>query len=496
MSAFSTWFSQWGTSAGTPDYKRGLAQAKAWIEANSTDDGIWLSSKHCQTYREVTGYLIPSLIGVGEALRARRWAESLLTHQQPDGSFTNPEGTAYIFDTAQIMRGFLCYAGEARYRAALERAAAYLGAMQRTDGSFPDPYDGKIPDYIFLYCIEPWRRAGEVLDRLDIVEASRKCFAYYADRFDPEDFSAHSHFFGYAAEALIDNGYGELATRTLATAKREIRWTGALRAARGVNWVCGPGQAQFAICFYKTGDLAAGDRLLHWLMKHQLPSGGFLGAYGKGSQYFPDAVPSWSVKFFIDAVLWRIRRHFELEFPRWMDAKERDNDFRLNAVRGVFDTLPVSARLLEIGCGNGRFLNQLRRAFPGREYHGLDLSSTLVADLPEWMHGKQGDMMNLPYPTAGFDGVFMIESLEHAPDWKGAVNEAMRVLKPGGRFAIIDKDVRQIEMSAVMPWEQWFDVADVEDHLRSFAPDVKAAPIDRQENGKASPFIMWSGTRR
>lgn len=299
--------------AGDPDGQQSLDRAKSWIEAHSTDEGVGLSSKHPDTYREVTGYLIPSLIGVGAGQRARQWAESLRTKQQPDGSITGTDGLAYLFDTAQVMRGWLCYAQEEGYRAALERAAEYLHRMQQPDGSFPDPYAGKIPTYIFLYCIEPWRRTGEILERPDIVAASRKCLEYYAGRFDPADFSAHSHFFGYAAEALIDNGYGELAARTLSTAKREIRWTGALRAAQGVRWICGPGQAQFAICFYKTGDLATGDRLLRWLVRHQLPSGGFLGAYGKGSAYFPDAVPSWAVKFFIDAVLWRRRRQGELE---------------------------------------------------------------------------------------------------------------------------------------------------------------------------------------
>ena len=481
----------------TPDYKRGLARAKCWIESNSTDEGVWFSSKHQQIYQEVTGYLIPTLIGVGERNRAFRWAESLLACQRPDGAITNLNGTPYVFDTAQVMRGFLCCAGDERFRTALERAADYLAATQLPDGSFPDPYAGKIPTYIFLYCVEPWRRAAETLGRPDLAESARRCLDYYAERFNPADFSAHSHFFGYAAEALIDNGRGELAAQALATAKREIHRNGALNAAHGVHWICGPGQAQFAICFYKTGNLATGDRLLHWLMRHQLPSGGFLGAYGRGSHYFPDAVPSWSVKFFLDAVLWRIRRHFELEFPSWMDAKEREHDFRLLAIRDVFDGLPASARLLEIGCGNGRFLSQLRREFPAYEYHGLDLSSTLVANLPDWMHGRQGDMMSLPYPSAMFDGVLMIESLEHAPDWKGALDEALRVLKPGGRIAIVDKDARQIWKGAIMPWEQWFEVQDVVIHLREKATDVQAARLEGPASGSQWPiFVLWSGIRR
>ena len=492
MSLFSHWF----RPPAPPDYKQALAGARAWIEANSTGDGVCVSRLRRDTYREVTGYFVPSLIAIGDHARARAWAEAMRACQQPDGSITAVDGTPYIFDTAQVMRGFLCYAGEQRFRDALVRGAEYLTSVLRPDGSFPDPYGGKIPTYIFLYCIDPWRRAGELAGRPDLVAAANRCLEHYAGAFNPEDFSAHSHFFGYAAEALIDCGKPDLARRTIATALRELRRDGALRAAQGVKWVCGPGQAQFAICCYKLNDLATGDRLLHWLIRHQQPNGGFLGCYGKGSHYFPDDEPSWGVKFFLDALRWRIRRHFELEFPTWMDAKERENDFRLRAVQGVLAALPAGARVLEIGCGNGRFLSQLRRALPGLEYHGLDLSATLVAALPEWMHGRQGDMQSLPYGAAEFDAAFMIESLEHAPDWRAALAEAARVVKPGGRLAVIDKNAECLGQLKLMPWESWFRVDEVRGELQRHCPDAASEFLDQQREG-APPnlFALWKGVR-
>jgi len=42
------------------------------------------------------------------------------------------------------------------------------------------------------------------------------------------------------------------------------------------------------------------------------------------------------------------------------------------------------------------------------------------------------DMQDLPYPTASFDKVVCISSIEHVPDDRGSIFEMMRVLKPDG----------------------------------------------------------------
>ena len=53
-----------------------------------------------------------------------------------------------------------------------------------------------------------------------------------------------------------------------------------------------------------------------------------------------------------------------------------------------------------------------------------------------------GSMTALPFRSASFDCAYATESLEHAVDIDAAVAEMCRVVKPGGRIAIIDKNAR------------------------------------------------------
>ena len=48
----------------------------------------------------------------------------------------------------------------------------------------------------------------------------------------------------------------------------------------------------------------------------------------------------------------------------------------------------------------------------------------------------RGNLLALPFPDASFDGVILTEVLEHCTDPVGAVNQARRVLKPGGLLLV------------------------------------------------------------
>lgn len=482
--------------APPPDYKAAIARARGWIRANSDDGGVYFASRRREVYREVTGYYIPTLLQIGEPQTARRWAEAMLKALGPDGSVSSIDGKLYVFDTGQVMRGFLCYADEEPFREGLRRAGGYMLSQLRPDGSFPDVYDGKIPTYIFLYALEPLLEAGRRLGRPDFVEGALRALDYYERNFDPLKYASNSHFFGYAVEALIDLDRPAKAREAAAYVKTLIRPDGGLPAATGARWVCSPGQAQFARIFYKLGDLETGDRLLGWMLKNQNPSGGFFGAYGKDSLYFRDSEPCWAVKFFIDAIVLRIRRHFEVEFPSWMDNKPVPEDFRFKALCDALPDGGAPRRILEIGCGAGRFLQALRDLRPQHECVGLDLSETLVRLLPAGIRGVTGDMLNLPFGPAEFDAAFMVEALEHAPDVGRALAELMRVLKPGGRFAIIDKNAACLGRLRIMPWEQWFDAEGLLARLRAAGSDDATVSVIPAPERFADMFLIWQGTKK
>jgi len=80
-------------------------------------------------------------------------------------------------------------------------------------------------------------------------------------------------------------------------------------------------------------------------------------------------------------------------------------------------------RLLDIGCGRGDLRLLLEERGWRGTYVGLDLKryASVV-----------GDAQRLPFRSGFFDIVVFIQSLEHVPDYFGALQEAWRVLRGGG----------------------------------------------------------------
>jgi SAM-dependent methyltransferase len=94
-------------------------------------------------------------------------------------------------------------------------------------------------------------------------------------------------------------------------------------------------------------------------------------------------------------------------------------------------------RLVEIGCGIGTDLVRFARG--GARVAGVDLSQTAVGLARQnlALHGQRGlplvaDGVTLPFADATQDVVYAHGVLQYAPDPRRIVQEALRVLKPGG----------------------------------------------------------------
>jgi ubiquinone/menaquinone biosynthesis C-methylase UbiE len=119
------------------------------------------------------------------------------------------------------------------------------------------------------------------------------------------------------------------------------------------------------------------------------------------------------------------------------------------ARRGLLDQAQIRPghRILDIGCGTGTLLIQLRRLHPGTDVVGLDpdpkalaRASRKAARSAVSIQLEQGFGDELPYPEASFDRVFSSLMFHHVPtNEKGkTVREIRRVLKPGGEFHMLD----------------------------------------------------------
>jgi SAM-dependent methyltransferase len=95
------------------------------------------------------------------------------------------------------------------------------------------------------------------------------------------------------------------------------------------------------------------------------------------------------------------------------------------------------ARVLEIGSGRGTLLADLRSR--GFDVVGVEISADRIAeararfgDLPI----QRIDGTTLPFSDATFDAVLSFDVFEHIPDTDAHLNEARRVLKPGGWYLL------------------------------------------------------------
>jgi ubiquinone/menaquinone biosynthesis C-methylase UbiE len=107
------------------------------------------------------------------------------------------------------------------------------------------------------------------------------------------------------------------------------------------------------------------------------------------------------------------------------------------------------AKALELGCGTGFFLLNLKQAGVLAEGHVTDISPGMVAaavdnarSLGFEVEGRVADAESLPYDDDTFDLVVGHAVLHHIPDVELALREVLRVLKPGGRFVFAGEPTR------------------------------------------------------
>jgi 2-polyprenyl-6-hydroxyphenyl methylase/3-demethylubiquinone-9 3-methyltransferase len=122
-----------------------------------------------------------------------------------------------------------------------------------------------------------------------------------------------------------------------------------------------------------------------------------------------------------------------------------DRDYRLEALRRVLGPLE-GRRILDIGCGKGRFARKLQSA--RADVIALDRSAGMMAHAVG-LDRVRGTSCFLPLASDSFDAVIAIEVLEHVACLDAVLCEIERVLRPGGLVAILDKNVWSL--SALRP---------------------------------------------
>ena len=99
-------------------------------------------------------------------------------------------------------------------------------------------------------------------------------------------------------------------------------------------------------------------------------------------------------------------------------------------------------RVLEISCGRGIGAQIIVRRFGACRVYAFDFDIEFIrqarrrlgSDSSYAVHLGVADASAIPAADEAFDAVFDFGVIHHVPDWRAAIAEIRRVLRPGGRF--------------------------------------------------------------
>ena len=223
-----------------------------------------------------------------------------------------------------------------------------------------------------------------------------------------------------------------------------------------------------------------------------------------------DAIPADDITLALDLErLEAIKRHraerattyFRENAPLWHDIRSRYVPEREveEALRELIAQQRVSD-LLDIGTGTGRMLEILgphvERAL------GIDYSREMLAIARTNLEAaglrhcqvRQGDMYQLPVPSASFDAVTIHMVLHYAEDPADVIAEAARVLRPGGRLVLVDFAPHELDYLRDEHQHRRLGFADDEIQHWLRLADLSAGPLVRLP-GEPLTVTIWQAYR-
>jgi SAM-dependent methyltransferase len=131
-----------------------------------------------------------------------------------------------------------------------------------------------------------------------------------------------------------------------------------------------------------------------------------------------------------------------IPFDRAAEYYDSTRGLSPEGIRATTDALAHvfqgTGRILEVGVGTGQVALPLHQR--GVPLAGIDLSRPMLDKLTAKAGGRpsfplvEGDATMMPFPDDAFGGAFLRWVLHLITDWRAAVREIARVVRPGGPF--------------------------------------------------------------
>ena len=150
-----------------------------------------------------------------------------------------------------------------------------------------------------------------------------------------------------------------------------------------------------------------------------------------------------------------MRSYYEDVWAGLPDDAEPWNWERRRAL--LLDEATAGERVLDLGCGAGRFVAALQAA--GADAIGVDLAEGAIERARRNVPGADFGTTTETIPDSSVDLVWCSEVIEHVPDTAALLSEARRVLKTGGRILVTTPahDLARRVAIALLRWEPHFD---------------------------------------
>ena len=467
-------FLRWARSVPSPN------RTISWLRKQErTKGGIAPYPRSREGDPSVAGALLPTLLQIGEREIATRVANALLSIQKKDGGFPSLHGSGSNFASGQALKGLLAINGLVPGASqAIERASTFLYHRIRE----------RNVDELDLSTLEAFKSSASVMGNASFIEAGEQCLEEYIAK-KRRSMASPPHFAVQELGALIDLGQADILNPLInKLIGKQISDRSMPREEKTFST---PSRlAELALCLYRMGHWQQADDVLAWLEKHQKSSGGFPESTGlKALNPFCREL-AWTAKFYLEAHRLRVRsfmdRHVVLSWVAGDDGR----------VQALLSVIKPGDKVVEVGCGTGRFLKAVGEKIPTLELTGVDISTHLLSQLPPHVVRFEGSLECTPSKDNNFDVVFSVEAMEHSPNWKAAIIELFRIVRPGGWVVIIDKQLSQWGRFDCPSWEDWPDANQIRDLMSSYCDKTSCQAVSYDGHPADGLMLAWFGRKK